>query len=104
MPNTSVRQNKFLDPFSCLRSRDPDYDIIPFSTISSLYAYVEERRRTGGFLYSFLTHDMVGVFDRADNENSKALRGIWKFIYNNLPASCHGSEEKVEAWLASKDQ
>lgn len=32
--------------------------------------------------------------------NSICMRAIVSYVYNSIPSDCHGSPEKVRAWLA----
>jgi hypothetical protein len=72
---------------------------IPQHTKESLDRYVEHRIPTGGFLRAVLTNDLFGAVSRADQYNVVAIPDIVKYIYNQLPAGCWGSEEIVDRWL-----
>lgn len=67
--------------------------------IDSLRRYVEKGIPTGGFLQAVLENDLMGSFGRADKENRGAMWEICNYVYNDIPSSCHGSPEKVKAWL-----
>lgn len=67
--------------------------------IESLDAYAKEGRPTGGFLRAVLANDLMGAAGHADRENSLALTEICAYVYNELPASCHGSYPTVDAWI-----
>lgn len=67
----------------------------------SLDRYAKHRVETGGFLRACLENDFIQAASRADLENRHRLFEIASHIYNNLPAHCHGSRERVNAWLAA---
>ena len=41
---------------------------------------------------------------RADQDNAATLGEIVRYVYNDLPALCWGSPEKVATWLERKRQ
>jgi len=72
---------------------------VPAAIRSSLQRYAEEHVPTGGFLRAVLENDLMETLARADKDNRAALLAICLFVYNELPASCWGSPDKVRAWL-----
>ena len=72
---------------------------IPQHTKEALDRYAKEGIPTGGFLRAVLTNDLFGATSKADIENRIKLFDICSYIYNNLPSSCWGSQEKVEEWI-----
>jgi hypothetical protein len=79
-------------------------DRIPPHTLETLRNYIEHGVPTGGFLYSVLSDSLFGAFGKADNINRDALADIVMFIFNNAPASCHGSKQHVDDWLEKGGQ
>jgi len=79
-----------------------DYTKIPDYTLNALQSYVYDKIPTGGFLKSVLKNELSESFAKADSANRKALYEITCFIYNELPATCWGNEEKVKKWLANR--
>lgn len=71
----------------------PDHDIEP------LELYVKHGIQPGGFLTAVLENNLMESLGRADEENRYCLFQICQFIYNDIPASCHGSPEKVRQWI-----
>jgi hypothetical protein len=76
---------------------------IPDNIRSSLDRYVSQHYETSGFLRAVLENNLKEAVFRADEKNILILRDIVNYIYNELPMSCWGSKEKVERWLAKKD-
>lgn len=75
---------------------------IPEHTRCALDAYAKEGVPVGGFLFAVLSNDLFGAVGHADDANYHALGEIVKYVYNNLPMGCHGSEKAVEDWLAQR--
>ena len=69
------------------------------STKEGLDLYRKMGCPPGGFLRAVLSNDLGGVFRSGDEDNLADLFEIMKYVHWNLPAICHGSPEKVEAWL-----
>jgi hypothetical protein len=62
--------------------------------------YFKHRIEPGSFLTAMLSNDdVVTVVSRADTNNQHKLVEWVKFLYNDVPANCWGSKEKVAAWL-----
>jgi hypothetical protein len=68
----------------------------------SLDEYARIGRPTGDFLRAVLENNLMESFGQADDENRNTLFEICSYVYNDMPAVCHGSPEKVDAWLAKK--
>lgn len=75
---------------------------IPENIKTSLQLYVEKKIPTGGFLEAVLSNDLMLATASADYYNSKILKEICTYVYNELPANCWGSREIVQKWLNSK--
>ncbi len=69
--------------------------------IESLDAYVTYGRPTGGFLQAVLCNDLMGAVGAADETSLANLLGICRYVYNDMPANCHGSSQAVAAWLSA---
>ena len=76
------------------------YAGIPVNIVAGLDRYVHHGLDTGGFLHAVLCNDLFGAVARADSESLLALPEIVRYIFNDLPNGCWGSEEKVAAWQA----
>ena len=78
-------------------------ELVPQEIKDSLQRYVEDYVPTGGFLQSVLENDLTGAFARADARNFEVLGHIVGYVYNSVPATCHGSAKIVELWLHRGD-
>ena len=72
---------------------------VPGHMIEGLSAYVMEGRPIGSFLTAVLENKFLEVHKRADSVNLLSLHEIAMAVYNEIPSGCHGSPEKVEAWI-----
>jgi len=70
--------------------------------IYSLKLYTENGIKPGGFLTAVLENNLMESFGRADHINRNRIGIICNYIYNDLPSSCHGSAEIVNAWKGNK--
>lgn len=61
--------------------------------------YAEIGCPTGDFLRAVLENNLMEAFGRADEGNTRDMREIVAYVYNELPASCHGSTEIVREWI-----
>ena len=76
-----------------------DYSAIPEHMMRGIRGYIEEGWQLGGFLYAIFTHDLWGAFGKADHINLPLIQTYIHYIHWELPATCHGSKELVEAWI-----
>lgn len=68
----------------------------------SLDAYAKDGRETGDFLRAVLENDLKEAFGRADCISRWLMFPLVKYVYNDIPAACQGSPEKVRGWLDYK--
>ena len=69
---------------------------IPSHMHTPVREYVERGAPIGGFLAALFSNDFLGVYKHADDP---AAMFQWaSFLYNEVPAGCHGSPEAVEKW------
>jgi hypothetical protein len=61
--------------------------------------YVESGKEPGDFLRAVLGDSLSRAVGRADAKNKELLEEWVLFVYNELPASCWGSEQAVEQWM-----
>jgi hypothetical protein len=79
-----------------------DYAKLPESLRGGLRRYIEEHIRPGDFLYAVLADSLSSAVMLADDGNRERLLDIARWVYNEAPPMCHGSREKVEAWISSE--
>ncbi len=77
-----------------------EWDLIPAHMRVEITAYVETGRPVGHFLTAVLSNDLSEAVARADDENTAALAGWVRFLYNYVPQGCWGSPGAVEGWMA----
>ena len=87
---------------------DPETIVIewgkcPEHISEGLKNYVLKHINTGGFLHAVLINDLFGAIGRADETNKADLPDIIRFIHNELPTICYGTQEKYIAWLSRRD-
>ena len=68
----------------------------------TLDRYIQNHIPTGGFLEAVLSNDLRNALDRADDENLWLLPIIGAWLFNEAPAICWGSRERVSDWLAKR--
>ena len=79
-----------------------EYAIIPLTTIGMLERYANNGLSGGSFLDAVMSNDLFTACANADLDNSYALPTIVMYVYNRMPAGCHGSKEIKDAWIAHK--
>jgi hypothetical protein len=72
---------------------------IPVDLAQALHRYVHQHLSPGGFLTAVLENDLFGAVSRADAVNLTLIKEIAQYVYWELPSPCHGSPQKVAAWL-----
>lgn len=75
-----------------------DRYFIPEDIKQKLDEYAETGCGVGGFLSCVLANDLFGAVGQADDDNVQCIPGIVHYIYNYLPASCHGNKKYVKQW------
>lgn len=73
---------------------------IPDHTLAGLTRYIKFGCPVGSFLRAVLENDLSGACGCADQEHLANLPAVVAYLYNEAPSQCHGSREKVLAWLA----
>jgi hypothetical protein len=76
--------------------------MIPQHLRDSFDRYAQHGIPCGDFLNAVLENNLMESFGRADVQNRFILFDICSYVYNEMPYSCHGSKEKVKAWIESK--
>lgn len=77
-----------------------DYSSLPPHMQGGMRRYIEDRIPPGSFLTAVLSNDLVSAAAKADHINKTLLWEYAYFLWNEAPPECHGSPERVEAWLS----
>lgn len=77
-----------------------DYSALPESLRDGLRLYIEDGCPPGSFLLAVLENDLRRACERADIVNQVRLFDIVSWIYNEAPANCWGTPQRVQQWLA----
>ena len=80
----------------------PNYDIYPGNTAGGAKRWIENRIMPGDFLTAVIQNNLTEALGRADDENRVAIFDIVSWWYNEAPAPCWGSPEKVKAWASGE--
>lgn len=77
-----------------------NYDDLPLKDAVDRYA--REKIPVGDFLTAVICNNLEGACSRADDRNIHMIPVYVAYLYNETPAACWGSKEKMDAWLASR--
>ena len=80
------------------------YELAPNNLGESFKRYIEQGIPTGSFLRAVLENNLREAFGRADEYNSACMREIVAWLWNEAPADCWGSPEKVKNWIAARQK
>lgn len=72
------------------------------STQKQLDAYANDGQPPGDFIYAVVSNNLKEAYRTADDENLIDMQEIVSYMYNDMPAGCQGSPEKVRCWLELK--
>lgn len=72
---------------------------VPEHLHDGLMRYVMLGGVPGGFMTAVLSNDLMESFARADGLCRNAMFELVSFLHEDVPGSCHGSPEKVWAWM-----
>ena len=79
-----------------------DYSKIPEHCQKGMKRYIEHGIIPGDFLQAVICNNLVESFARADGTNILCLFDYACFLYNEIPTSAWGSEEKMMKWSEAK--
>jgi hypothetical protein len=74
-------------------------DRVPESLLRELERYVNDRCPVSHSTDRLLSNDLTGAVGALDDKSYTALKAICEVIHWQLPATCHGSAERVRSWL-----
>ena len=76
------------------------YPTIPIRILEAIVDYADNHTVHGHFVTAVLENNLTEAFFLADSNSLAALADIVRFVYWEIPHSCHGSKERVSAWLS----
>ena len=79
------------------------YEKVPERIKESLHRYVIYGIMPGGFLSAVLENNLMAAVHLASGDCREGFFEIASYIWNELPLVCHGSADKVRAWMQSKE-
>ena len=86
------------------RWRLHDYDSIPEHLLVNMINYAQNGEVLGSFLLAVFSNNLFQAYAKGDDYNQKIIPIYVKFIYNEMPFGCHGSEENVINWMKYKQE
>ena len=75
--------------------------MIPEWTKQTIDNYVHKGWEPGDFVRAVMANDLMASYSRADDNNTRHMVDIVRYVYNKTPVNCHGSYKIVEDWLNS---
>ena len=77
-------------------------NLLPERMRGGMRRYIENGAPPGHFLTAVLSNDLAEACSRADPINRQRLGDYSGWLYSYAPPGCHGSHEKVRAWLKER--
>ncbi len=85
-------------------AKDEAQRTLPGYMLDGLFAHVEERHPTGGFLTALFENDLMLASQKADDTNRHLLWEYATWLFNYAPSGCYGSRKAVTEWLKGKQE
>jgi len=79
------------------------YPTAPIHILDAITDYANNHTPHGHFVTAVLENNLSEAIFRADSNSLAGLEDIVRFVYWEIPHSSHGSVEKVNAWLKTKE-
>lgn len=76
-----------------------NFEALPPALQDGVKLYIDHGIEPGSFLRSVLENDLREACARADHINRHRLFEIVQCLWNEIPAECWGSPEKVNRWI-----
>ncbi len=76
------------------------YPTAPVHILDGIWRYATDRLPPGSFVRAVLENNLMEAMGRADEMSLAGLFEIVRYVRWEIPSNCHGSPEKVTAWLA----
>ena len=80
-----------------------EYGDAPVDVLAAINRWVEYRDYPGSFVMRVLCNDLIGTVRSSDEHSLAALPIILRYLHNEVPTECYGSEDKVTAWGEGPD-
>ena len=87
---------------TCVRA-SIDYSGLPTALQHGARQYIEGHHLPGDFLTAVIENNLTEAMGRADEGNRARLFEIVSWFYNEAPASCWGSPERMREWLSKAE-
>ena len=78
----------------------PDKNLIEPRFKDGIQRWIEYGIPGGGFLDCVLRNDLCGAIGAADSSALENIPHIVAYLYNDCPADCWGSPERLKSWRA----
>ena len=72
---------------------------VPERMMRALDDYCTLGHLPGDFLQAVISNDLAEACGRADHDNLRNLPAFVAYLWNEAPAPCWGSKEKMNAWV-----
>ena len=79
------------------------YDLLPESLRGGAQRYIEHGIPMGIFLHAVASNDLFTAVVCADKVNLANIRQLVLWWHDYAPPDCHGSAEKVQAWMEGRN-
>lgn len=76
---------------------------VPSHLVSGFALYLVLGIRPGGYCIAVLENNLKEAYAMGDEASLAGQRKTVEFLYNEVPASCWGSEDKVNRWKGDPD-
>ena len=70
--------------------------------MGAIRRYIEEGLQPGDFLTALICNNLRESVARADDENMRNLPAYVAYLYNEAPADCWGTKERMADWIKKK--
>ena len=75
-----------------------EYHDAPAAVLAAINRWVQYRDYPGNFVTRLLCNDLIGTVQSADPHALAAMPIILRYLHNEVPTQCYGSEDKVNEW------
>lgn len=82
--------------------RHVDYSLLPEHMRKGTRLWIEDGIMTGSFLTAVMENKLVQAFHHADEKNAESMEEWVRFLWNEAPGDCWGSEENVTRWRTAQ--